>query len=616
VVSLSEIRIYHIAILFLIFASILLFLNYSTAPGVYGTTTLSVDRVEYDDGTKTFRIFLAVNGGPDVIHASGFIPRDKLATDNAVSEEDVYIDIKAYPFYCTYVVDTKAEVPIYKLDYETYDYPGLINWFACNERYDYFANLARDPNSNVIGVWQYPFGATCYVVVFKKTLVGYYSNHIIPSEQYSKIEIDIRTSSGKHWKANVTSGSEAYVNGIHISRIGDLPSNYKCEDTSSGAYFDANEQRWYAVDPSVYSQYFNLAPVPNQGLLYDCINEIPSKHPRECRDEWNQVVSYFKTMLRPLKFIAGTQTYQTSYTSGTANYGKFVLEAPSTLKVPLVLIEIPADKITLRELYGKPQIVGFEPEKIKLSSTETQYFRVKVKNVGDGRGTFRMELSCNNPFSVAYDGDQITLYKGETGYLRGAITGACEQDVSGYCNVKVYQVGKAGIYEDSAKLTIECTPKCVCFDAGQKTCGLDGKTILECDGCKWVKVDECGNGTFCNNAKCINVGCLVDADCDDGNPNTIDKCVKPFIGSPYCEHKAVKLEVEKPTETRLPSCANCFALFYNSLAGGQVCEARTFDIGLFGFNIARIPYQQVICPFLLLTVVVSGILLVYIITRR
>jgi hypothetical protein len=188
---------------------------------------------------------------------------------------------------------------------------------------------------------------------------------------------------------------------------------------------------------------------------------------------------------------------------------------------------------------GEPQIVSVNIDDIILEGTATSASNnadITVKNAGDFSGGFTVKLtSCTTPFTPSNREVGVTLTPGQqttvsipvtfssTG-TAGIVTGTCTATMKETTS----QETDTSTFNVRGEQLSECTP-------GNKFCAVEnGETVVkQCnpDGLTLSIVETCGAGQTCEGGVCKTVGvCTTDAECDDGDPDTVDKCVDGLFG--------------------------------------------------------------------------------------
>jgi hypothetical protein len=219
------------------------------------------------------------------------------------------------------------------------------------------------------------------------------------------------------------------------------------------------------------------------------------------------------------------------------------LTVTSDVQVPLYTFYVSASWLEIYQPQPKPQIV--EAKGVDFKSGEYGFLYVKFKNVGD-TGNFEVWAECSSPIYVLDSTKTIGVSVGGESETYIKVGGNVASKSCQSCTIKVKGAGTNNI--DSREVQVCVDPQKVC-NPGTKECSQDLTYIRQCnsEGSGWVRYHDCASDEYCTyvegEPKCVKKTpptpsgeCKSDADCDDGNPLTEDKCEYVLFKGNVCKH--------------------------------------------------------------------------------
>jgi len=518
-------------------------LKFLSVTGSQGWITLLNGQVDYlsndqDVAGNIWSMTVALNGQGQYAVAQGTIPKSEIKdTDKQMGATfDLTLKAEISPITCRYSVDNrnKAEV-IYNINYEKYSSAlifGIPTELITHTLHD--KCLAYSD-----AFYWYPSQSSIFdYYCFRRTPTATHGVLLTPQTLWSAT---ITATSGDSTKQpeTLTIGNWQNVksgwlsgNNVYASWAGDLVGAEECPKVSLP---DATfiEGKWITTDAKAFDDYDDYAK--SGGSFVTCLNSYGISNVNICRDEWNNAAKN-AVASKPLTFVSTEgDTYSISTGNTNIDSGVFGLQVNKFLHIPLLNFKIKAEWVGAVSTVGMPKIISVTP--VDFTTGSRGYSTITVKNVGSYFGSFDYSATCDAGFSMASKApDRIQLEPGDQATAIIYFDGSCASKKTGQCIVTVYDMNNAA-KKATAPIAVTCETICIATEpAGTKKCS--GNNIVESDGCRYNQKQYCPNGcsTKDNVPYCITVKpnctgndclkkCLIDADCNDNNPNTKDDCI-------------------------------------------------------------------------------------------
>ena len=225
------------------------------------------------------------------------------------------------------------------------------------------------------------------------------------------------------------------------------------------------------------------------------------------------------SIIQPKRFTYEDSNAQTSDNAALYGYtanGIVTLEVEELIQRPVYSLRIVADTLGIVKLVGKPEITNVDT--IGLSTGDTGSIAVTIKNTGDVTGSFSLTANCEAPFSYTGSAKSLTILPGDSDTKSLDIHGECNEDITGFCEIIAYDNANPSI-KDIDTTSISCSPITIC-ETGTLKCR--GEIQEKCVGSTdWV---DTGSDACEKDKEDDEEECSVAADCDDGDPLTVDTC--------------------------------------------------------------------------------------------
>lgn len=158
------------------------------------------------------------------------------------------------------------------------------------------------------------------------------------------------------------------------------------------------------------------------------------------------------------------------------------------------------------------------------------------------------------------------------------LNAVCDADNDGYnsaaCSGNDCNDGNPNIHPNAADICGNSIDEdCSGADVScLSTCG--NGTIESGENCSTCPADiSCSTGTICCNAVCSAANCSADAQCNDNNPSTIDKCINPNSCNSSCSNANNSIANILCGNNRIDSGENCSSCPSDvSCVAGRVCR--------------------------------------------
>jgi len=240
--------------------------------------------------------------------------------------------------------------------------------------------------------------------------------------------------------------------------------------------------------------------------------------------------------------IAATQQKlsETSLSSGAVR-----VYLNRNLNNPNILFKVRASSVGVIINTGMPDILSVSSS--EFGSGETGIINVEVMNIGTSSATFSATFSGCDPFIPANSAQNVGFAAGETKNIILQVShGAVNTDLTKTCTVKVSDFNNPTKY-DTASVSVSMTAGKICVPDKYEPrgdcvwrCnaqGTDSSLIECCDKGLNYESGKAGSydGYFCNTGNDV---CATDVDCDDKNPDTLDRCEATLFGfgAKKCNH--------------------------------------------------------------------------------
>lgn len=337
------------------------------------------------------------------------------------------------------------------------------------------------------------------------------------------------------WTGYNTIGSCTYADAEHGS-IYDIGSYYAFKRGDSG--------QWHLSEKSKYNNYKNIKSSILTSFNTRYGLKVSESVYDDIEDEMDTIAQATSLAVANKGYLFGGVQ---SDDKGT--YDAMIIQPLKSLAyLPNYVLYIKADWLKIdAHTNVEPRITNVEFVK---QGDETQVGKVIVtgKNDGNDNGELVFSIDCEYPFEKLTDVQRryVIAGKEETVTFSIGLSTGITKEICRYCTVEVankWDIREPELVEVCTSPNEWCTPT-------QKYCGLgsDSNSIVTCNSYGTGYLDspktDCGTGTctyrnggtepYCREP----VTCLVDSDCDDGNPNTRDRCIDTFLGK-KCENTPV-----------------------------------------------------------------------------
>ena len=170
------------------------------------------------------------------------------------------------------------------------------------------------------------------------------------------------------------------------------------------------------------------------------------------------------------------------------------------------------------------------------TSGQQGIIKVTIKNIGNSDMTALTSFSGCEPFQQAYSSPKTPIGAGETEtVLLHISSGASNVDLTKTCSVRVQDYNQPANF-DTESVRVSMTTAYTCIPNKYEIKGLCiwqcnsvGSADAEIKCCEFGVDYEAGkagsyDGWFCKGDPDVVLECEIDADCDDNNPDTLDRC--------------------------------------------------------------------------------------------
>ncbi len=352
--------------------------------------------------------------------------------------------------------------------------------------------------------------------------------------------------------SNADSGSGKTSNlgeDVAIKWQGSLSSGKVCpvHDFQNAVHSNNIPEVWRIIDNGNYQLYYDFVQ-PYGGEFSQFLKDMADG---AYGDPITQGMNYIEGVWdgRAYNAMAALQIpNQIQIKDQSLHNGKIHILLDYFIHYPQFRMIVDADYLELNIGIAEPEIGSININNWKEGQTEPAY--VEITNIGDGPGNIYTRITkCDGGF---VDGPEQELHfdAGEQKTLTFPMDCASSQPdqyFSGQCFVQARNDYIPGgppqiVVEKPFSMTCESIQTC---DPGKIIC--DGNMLMQCDsaGQKWNLLEDCSaTGKICDNTQappvCIDPGqgCQTNADCDDGNPNTLDECIFSIFGN-YCSNTQI-----------------------------------------------------------------------------
>ncbi len=484
-------------------------------PFMIGWATLSLSQIDYisNDPTvagRAWTIAVVLNQQGQFGVAGSTPTKLEDVYDKVKSKEYLTVKVESFPQTCLYTIDNRGLV---EKVYTIYLEKMAVPWYESSQKYidkckaypNYFSYL-KPAWANDVWCW-------------RSTELGTHGVLKTPATIWSA-KLTAETSDGKVESKELTSwGSQSGWLGanVHYSWVGDLVSPEECPKLGVPEVMWYKGQ-WITTKPGAYTNYVARA-MDDFRNCRDVLKDLDN-----CHIYYNKWATATLTS-EPLVFynLEGKPIAQTTTGIGDIETGQVKLSVNKLLRFPMLILKIKADWVGVVVEVGKPKIISLTSTDFTTGSQGTLI--ATIQNIGDGLGSFNAYATCTAGFAQSGKSpDYLSLNPRQTNTQYIYISGICSVDMTGTCTLTVEDRNNPA-NKDSRSVSIKCKTICECTVAGEKSCR--GNDIVRCDGCRWITEQSCEYGCFSEAGviKCRTAErCYRDADCDDANPFTVDKC--------------------------------------------------------------------------------------------
>lgn len=303
----------------------------------------------------------------------------------------------------------------------------------------------------------------------------------LPTEADRLYETEVTINNGQetltatvsNWNTNIAKiGSVAYVKGL------DLASGLSCPSTSQYLVLGSGT-RWKLISNSAYQTWKNL---------YDKYF-ITGQFTISGDQAFWHLVGDLDSASRSV--FSEQQWCKDGYGCAYLDSGTFQFTPQKTVVNPIIQMYVKADWLGIAQPVAKPQLSVLDvPQEI---GGVGGYVRFGVKNVGDGRGTAVISLSCD--YLAKQQGGNVELFL-EPGQYKESSIGITTDKVASRtkisCTVNAQMLSSA----DTKIFTTYVNPDVLCTP-GKKACSAGGVIQCSASGTEWLTVDQCEGTETC-----------------------------------------------------------------------------------------------------------------------
>jgi len=468
---------------------------------ITGSSLLSLTQVNlkssslYLDGKQW--VYTLRAGGLTQYAEGKVTPDDVSDYSDKIPEEKLEIDTE-FRQYCKHkLVEDKTQPAVEKLSVITWTYIPFVN--PCTE------SEGEERGCTGEGwIGQYTGTLTCFCI--HKTSPIYIGSR---SQFYSPdIESEMNIIlNAKGITQKTTLSSNKAIKGAVGSRAyaiwqGNLDTGKACSLPTSEIIPILIGGNWKLASHSRYDDYKSYINIFEEFIE----GGIPTKSKITSKvDDWNDRADAVKNL---------------QFTFGTIQNSYIKRDVKSLIQYPVITLYVKADWLGIVTPIPDFSIVELDTE--CFGAGERGYIETKIKNSGE-RGEANIYATCDSGFSTESQNLFIDKESTETiSLILKAVTD--EEEAKGNCKVCV-----EGIEETECKNIEVCvTGKKICT-LGNRWC--EGNKLYVCNDefkepelekeCKGECIDKGKGDAYCEGDETI---CKTDKDCDDNNPNTIDRC--------------------------------------------------------------------------------------------
>jgi len=470
-----------------------------------GWSTLSLDRVSYVSNDPTLNkdaFLLTISQTGQGEYASGTVYASNMQSLEGTATNDITIKSRIEDYRCQYPINYMTE-KIY--DYTIVDTCGKWDLFCSIGFYDRCIARGNDYYVDDSQEQSYCIQKT---VIATKGLIG---DAFFNFKTTFDINIGGLTESVVLTPTKTSAmSSDGRVN---VAWTGNTVSGMNCPDPDRNDIGIVRYQNaWRTTDLSNL-EYYSMT---HKTQLDTCFNNARNEQDATiCIMNANLAA---RSALAEKKFTFASVDAQTTAhpeAYGITGDGAVILSLNKLLQFPQYTLIVDADTLNIVKPVGMPKIVSAKGS--TLMTGQTGHISTTIKNVGTGTGSFAVSVACDSPFSYTGSAYYLTLEPQEIDSRLLPIKGECNSDISKTCTVTVYDRNNPS-KRDTRTVSMGCSPIVICSTGEIRCLGeIEQKCIA---GTHW---ENTGTDN-CRDIPSPPATCQVDADCDDGNFLTLDKC--------------------------------------------------------------------------------------------
>jgi|GEM_PF-6465822 len=543
-----EKMIFNVGILLLIFIAVYFIGSQFFSIGSLGV--LSLDQVEYDDGSQAWRVYVVASGSDQVVGKYALPGSQYLqAKTGEVSSEKFYVALNNWDERCEYKVAYTDDF-FYKYKMEKSDFGA-----------PFFGRKTAEQKLQDLG---YEVVKCSYDKIYclGKKKVGRLGKYISKNiRETGDIYLQAGSKTASSHFDTLTGQTTGYLaNGrVYYEWKGNLVSGRECAEASllNSEYppvytISATSGKWYISSREVIEDYER----EEQELLsMDLDRDNPNTISVKANDVSAAADDIFGNYL-PYSFGTGDFRGITAYDRDAVNV--LSLKPRERIQIPSFLFIIKADWLGVKKNHPMPKLSVVNPNVEFKDNFKGGELLLDVKNVGDS-GEIEIRKKSGDKFTVKTK--RVQVNGGETRRVSLEVFSLSDESVTDTITIEACGVSEDSYFGkcDSVTFTVKYTATYVgCERLGAILCKENMVYVCKDrgDGIQdWVLLEDCtASNKICNEDKggCVDlegtvIPCSTDAECDDGNPCTEDKCVFSVT-----EMKKVCKHTYNPN---LPGCA-------------------------------------------------------------
>lgn len=461
--------------------------------GTQGFTTLSLQEASFLDtselNTKAWLLTVIPGGSNQWVEGSiarADIDNSQIYDDGTEAQRDLKIDISNHKQRCEYPVQIDTlKTPIYSFGGEVMErnFWGFCETETLLESCSAKGDVLKygDIESGDGGVLTGSKGY-CGCIYGNKEISNIAT---IPGEADRIYESTISITNGDQVYSGTVSNiktSSVDIGNIAKVRGIDLSSGLACPSTTQFLVTERGGQ-WNLISDSLYDTYrtnFDSRFITGEFIITSRVE--------------------FWKLVNDMNYLAESATTSQEWcdgSSGCAEYsgGAYFFIPDYTISNPIIQMTVRADWLGIIQPKSKPQITCDDSSLEIGSGGGTVKFT--VKNIGNGRGTADVFVSCGYP--VSQEGGTTSLFLNPDESRTSAIgikTSPVNSNTDSTCTVTASMSDGT----DSCTTKVRVNPSQVC-EPLKKTCKSTGVQQCNDAGTAWVTIDDCIDNEICQFTK-------------------------------------------------------------------------------------------------------------------